>query len=202
MEEYSGSNTVVLCGTAADAPRFSHESRGETFFTFPLEVRRLSGTADRLNVLVRESLLRQMPVRAGDRLVAAGELRSFNNRSGTGSRLVISVFARTLRAGDADDRNEVVLTGTLCKQPNLRETPLGREICDLMLAVNRRCGRSDYLPCIAWGLLARETADRQVGEKLRLRGRIQSRRYVKLIGTEQTERTAFEVSVAEAERLT
>ncbi len=202
MDQYTGSNSVSLRGVAADAPRFSHESRGETFLTFPLEVRRLSGAVDRLNVLARESALRDLALTDCASLAVEGELRSFNNRSGgVGSRLVISVFARALRFEDGEDRNEVFLSGTLCKRPNLRETPLGREICDLMLAVNRRYGRSDYLPCIAWGLLARETADWQVGDRLELRGRIQSRKYVKLLGTEQVEKTAYEVSVAEAEKI-
>ena len=201
MEEYTSGNRVALRGAVAEAPRFSHESRGETFFTVPLEVRRLSGAVDRLNVLARESALRQTELTDGSSLAVEGELRSFNNRSGVGSRLVISVFARVLRIEDGEDRNEVFLCGTLCKRPNLRQTPLGREICDLMLAVNRRYGRSDYLPCIAWGLLARETADWQVGDRLELRGRIQSRKYVKLLGTEQVEKTAYEVAVAEAERI-
>lgn len=200
MEGFTDSNSVLLRGVAADAPRFSHESRGENFFTFPLEVRRLSGAVDRLNVLARESALRQAEIGECGALAVEGELRSFNNRSGVGSRLVISVFARVLRFEDGEDRNEVFLSGTLCKPPNLRQTPLGREICDLMLAVNRRYGRSDYLPCIAWGLLARETADWRVGDRLTLRGRIQSRRYIKQLGAEQIEKTAYEVSIAEADK--
>ena len=201
MEESTSSNRVALRGAVAGAPRFSHESRGERFFTFPLEVRRLSGAVDRLNVLARESTLERTALTEGGALAVEGELRSFNNRSGVGSRLVISVFARSLLLEDGEDRNEVSLTGTLCKRPNLRRTPLGREICDLMLAVNRRYGRSDYLPCIVWGLLARETADRQVGDRLALRGRIQSRRYIKQLGGEQLEKTAYEVSVSEIEKV-
>ena len=201
MDEYTGNNSVLLRGAAPGAPQFSHESRGERFYVFPLEVQRLSGAVDRLNVLARAPLLRAAePLEAG-KLGVKGELRSFNNRSGVGSRLVISVFARALEFEDGEDRNEVFLSGTLCKPPNLRETPLGREICDLMLAVNRRYGRSDYLPCITWGLLARESADWRVGDRVRLRGRVQSRQYVKLIGAEPVEKTAYEVSVAEGEKV-
>ncbi len=195
------SNSVTLRGAVADAPRFSHESRGERFYTFPMEIERLSGAVDRLNVLARESALRETPLSERGKLFVSGELRSFNNRSGVGSRLVISVFARALRFEDGEDENEALLTGTLCKRPNLRRTPLGREICDLMLAVNRRYGRSDYLPCIAWGLLARESADKDAGDRLSLRGRVQSRNYIKQTGAEEIEKTAYEVSVAEIEWL-
>ena len=201
MDERISSNSVTLRGVVAGAPRYSHESRGETFYGFPLEVQRLSGAVDRLNVLARAQAVQNLELTERGKLGVAGELRSFNNKSGVGSRLVISVFARTLAFEDGEDVNLVSLTGTLCKRPNLRTTPLGREICDLMLAVNRRYGRSDYLPCITWGMLARESADWQVGDRLCLRGRIQSRSYIKLLGTEQVEKTAYEVSVSEAEKL-
>ena len=201
MDENPKINSVALRGAAAGAPVFSHESRGERFFSFPLEVERLSGTTDRLNVIAREELLRQTPVTEHGKLGVRGELRSFNNRSGVGSRLVISVFAREMAFEDGEDENLAELTGTLCKPPNIRVTPMGREICDLMLAVNRRYGRSDYLPCIAWGLLARETAEWRVGDRLTLTGRVQSRRYIKVLSGEQVEKTAFEVSVTDAHRL-
>ena len=126
-----------------------------------------------------------------------GELRSFNNKSGEGARLVITVFAKEIILCDDEDCNVIRLIGTLCKKPNLRTTPMGRDICDLMLAVNRKYGRSDYLPCIAWGIKAREAADWDVGTTVSLEGRIQSRTYIKLIDDVPVEKTAFEVSVIE-----
>ena len=124
-----------------------------------------------------------------------GEVRTFNNRSGIGSRLVISTFARQLELGPGLDGNRLELTGTLCKPPSLRATPLGRTICDMILAVNRRYGRADYLPCIAWGSLAHLCGGLQVGDRVHLNGRLQSREYTKLVGEELEERVAFEVSV-------
>lgn len=129
------------------------------------------------------------------RIQVTGELRSFNNKRGEGARLVITVFAKELGFTDGEDMNVIELAGTLCKPPNLRVTPMGRDICDLMLAVNRRCGRSDYLPCICWGRRAREYSQLQVGDRLSLTGRIQSRPYIKLIEGEPVEKVAYEVSI-------
>ena len=148
-------NQATLRGRAAQAPCLSHSNHGVAYYTFPLEVNRLSGTADVLNVVADETLLEQCPVTAGEEYQVAGEIRSFNNRSGVGSRLVISFFAKSLQPAQGEHLNQLTLSGVLCKAPNLRRTPLGREICDLLLAVNRRYGRADYLPCIAWGGLAR-----------------------------------------------
>lgn len=198
MDEMQNSNRVFLCGVPAAEPVYSHESRSEPFYTFPLEVARLSGTVDRINILLRRTLLPDLrPSRAG--LVAVeGELRSFNNRGGEGSRLVISVFARSLWAPNEPQwENRVELTGTLCKAPTHRTTPMGREITDMMLAVNRPYGRSDYLPCIAWGQTARMAADWTVGVRVHLIGRIQSREYIKNLDGQAIRRVAYEVSVAE-----
>jgi len=195
MDELQENNRVLLCGTPMAEPIYSHESRSERFYTFPLEVARLSGTVDRLNIVLRQSQLPEVrPSRAG-LLEIRGELRSFNNRSGQGHRLVISVFARQLvPAVEPFWENRVELTGTLCKAPNLRLTPMGREICDLLLAVNRPYGRSDYLPCIAWGQTARMAAGWSVGQRLELQGRIQSRDYIKNLDGQAVRRTAYEVS--------
>ena len=197
MEDMRGNNTVLLVGTAAGEAVFSHASRERRFYTLPLAVRRLSGTEDRLNLLLDEGFLRERTVFPGLRLGVKGELRSFNNRSGQGSRLVLSVFARELWDAPGEDVNEVFLTGSLCKAPNLRRTPMGREICDLLLAVNRRYGRADYLPCIAWGRAAEEAGGWAVGQSLSLRGRLQSRKYTKLLPEGSQERVAYEVSVVE-----
>ena len=126
----------------------------------------------------------------------AGEVRSYNNRTGTGSKLVITVLAREVAPSRLEEgENRLSLGGALCRRPTLRRTPLGREICDLLLAVNRPYGRADYLPCIAWGSLAAHCGALDVGDRLRLEGRLQSRQYHKLVDGEQVERTAFEVSV-------
>ena len=198
MEETGSVNTVFLRGCVRGAPTASHETRGERFDRLTLEVERLSGAVDRVPVLARSQLLDELELpEAGEgaKLCVRGELRSFNNRSGVGARLVITVFAKELWFEPGPDENEVILSGTLCKPPTHRMTPLGREICDLMLAVNRRYGRSDYLPCIAWGAAAREAALWDMGTPVSLRGRIQSRNYNKTVEGETVEKTAYEVSV-------
>ena len=194
MDESMVRNYAVLRGILADAPRFSHMSRGERFFIFPVETRRLSGTADTINVIARQSLLESAEIMEAGKIRVTGELRSFTNKRGEGAKLVIAVFAKALALEDGEDINTVELSGTLCKEPNLRVTPMGRSICDLMLAVNRRCGRGDYLPCICWGSRAREAADMHTGDHLSLTGRIQSRPYIKLIDGEPVEKVAYEVS--------
>lgn len=199
MDMNSENNYVRLCGVMAGSPAFSHLSRGQEFYVFPLEIRRLSGNADTVNVLVRRSQLFRLEAQEADKLCVEGQIRSYNNRRGTGAKLVITVLARELSFSGEEDGNTVFLSGTLCKAPNLRTTPMGRDICDLMLAVNRSYGRSDYIPCICWGLRAQEAALWDVGTRIRLTGRLQSRRYIKLTEQGAEEKTAFEVSVTEAE---
>ncbi len=195
-------NRGLFSGLILNEPTFSHENHGEDYFRFPLQVERLSGTEDVLPVLASRSLLEQMPVLAGERVEVEGEIRSFNNRSGVGAKLVLTVFARCLRAAGSDeDRNEVMLCGVVCKPPIYRHTPMGREITDLTLAVNRRYGRSDYLPCITWGGLARLAGELQVGDRLQLRGRFQSRNYTKVLEDQVVTRTAYEVSAMALEPL-
>ena len=139
-------NRVELRGVAEDAPLLSHVNHGCAFYRFTLSVLRLSGQADKLPVIVPRPLLLLTPVSPGDGVHITGQLRSFNNKSGQGSRLVISTFAQTLTHDAGEPLNRIFLSGVLCKQPALRRTPLGREICDMILAVNRRYGRADYLP--------------------------------------------------------
>ena len=198
MDMIPENNVLRLVGMLAGRPAFSHSGRGVEFWQFPLSVLRLSGTADVLNVIVRRELLEAAALSAGDKLLVQGELRSFNNRRGEGAKLVITAYARELSLCSGEDENRLQLLGTLCKAPTLRQTPLGRDICDLMLAVNRHYGRSDYLPCICWGALARQAAGWQVGDRLRLEGRVQSRSYLKLTEEGTVERTAYEVSVLTA----
>ena len=188
-------NRVELRGVAEDAPLLSHVNHGCAFYRFTLSVLRLSGQADKLPVIVPRPLLLLTPVSPGDGVHITGQLRSFNNKSGQGSRLVISTFAQTLTHDAGEPLNRIFLSGVLCKQPTLRRTPLGRSICDMILAVNRRYGRADYLPCIAWGKVAAKIAEMQVGDRLTLEGRVQSRTYIKQTDAGSEERTAYEVSV-------
>ncbi len=188
-------NFVELCGCIADKPKFSHVGGSDNYYSFPMDIERLSGFVDTINVIAREDIIEQLEIDNCVHLAVTGELRSYNNKQGEGSRLVISVLAKQMMFTDEEDTNTVLLTGALCKRPNLRRTPMGRQICDLMLAVNRKYGRSDYLPCIAWGRLADTTAEMSVGDTLSLEGRIQSRKYIKSINGILTERTAFEVSI-------
>ena len=188
-------NRIFLRGRLAAPPVPSHVNHGVEYFTFPLAVRRLSGAEDRLNVVASQEQLAELPLEQGCPLAVLGEVRTFNNRTGVGSRLVVSVFARTLSCEEGEDENRLELSGTLCKPPALRSTPLGRTICDMILAVNRRYGRADYLPCIAWGSLAYRCGAMEVGDRLALEGRLQSRAYTKEIDGRIQERIAFEVSV-------
>lgn len=187
-------NEVLLEGLTLGEPEWSHENHGTQFYRVFLQAPRLSGQVDVLPVLLPGGLAAQT---AADRLLRVrGQLRSFNNRSGVGSRLVLTVYAQEIQAGLDEPCNQIELSGALCKPPIFRRTPLGRSICDLMLAVPRRYGRADYLPVIAWGQLAVRASRLRVGDPLALEGRVQSRTYHKVTdagGTE--ERVAYEVSM-------
>ncbi len=196
MDEIFAANRAELCGTVTALPRYSHESRGIRFFTFPLQTRRLSGTADTVNIVARQSMLPGDSMLQAGPVRVTGELRSFNNKSGVGNRLVLTILAREIGPG-GEDENHIALTGTVCKPPTLRVTPMGREICDVILAVSRRYRRSDYIPVIAWGQQARDIAGSPVGTQLSVRGRLQSRAYTKVIDGESFQRLAFEVSAAD-----
>ncbi|MCI8476995.1 MAG: single-stranded DNA-binding protein [Oscillospiraceae bacterium] len=195
MQTSWNENRAILRGTVAASPAASHENHGITYDTFPLSVCRLSGCPDVINVVAAQSLLEEFPLEAGMEVEIQGEVRSFNNKSGQGSRLVITLFARQITPASGPHCNELTLRGVLCKPPILRRTPLGREICDLMLAVNRRYGRADYLPCIAWGAVAQYCGSLQVGDSITLEGRLQSRTYTKLIDGQSQERVAYEISI-------
>ena len=186
-------NEVLLEGIPLQAPTLSHENHGLQFYRFFLEIPRLSGQADILPVLVTAE--QRSLITAGRPLRVHGQLRSFNNRSGTGNRLVLTVYAQTVESGIGQTENRILLSGALCKPPIFRRTPLGRSICDLMLAVPRRYGRADYLPVIAWGQLAVQADGLQVGDTLALEGRVQSRIYHKVTEEGTFERVAYEVSM-------
>jgi primosomal replication protein N len=188
-------NKILLRGRLSAPPAPSHVNHGVEYFLLPLSARRLSGAEDHLNVIAAKEQLSGLSLKEGSPLTVRGEVRTFNNRSGVGSRLVVSVFARELTQEEGEDENMLALSGVLCKPPALRATPLGRTICDMILAINRRYGRADYLPCIAWGSLAYHCGSMKVGDRLALEGRLQSRVYTKEIDGQMQERTAFEVSV-------
>ena len=194
-------NQITLRGTLVELPQFSHENHDKQFYRFLLEVERLSGATDRLPILVPEQVLSAMDVSGGTMLGVKGQIRSFNSRAASGRRLVISVYAENLEACDGEAENQVCLTGTVCKQPVYRRTPLGREICDVMLAVNRPYHRADYIPCIFWGRTAEEVSSCSVGTELSLTGRLQSRTYIKMLEQGSECRTAYEVSAMSAEIL-
>lgn len=192
-------NRILLRGSLGELPRLSHENHGNRFFGFPLEVPRLSGTVDTLPVLVPEHVLCAMDLSGGDLLEVQGQIRTYNSRCGERRRLVISVYAGCLISCEGEPDNQVELTGTICKEPVYRQTPLGREICDVMLAVNRPYHRADYIPCIFWGRTAEQVSCCGVGTMLHLTGRLQSRTYLKLLETDMETRTAYEVSAMTAE---
>ncbi len=191
-------NQITLCGTLAAAPRLSHESHGTRFFAFSLEVERLSGNRDVLPVLAPEAVLERCDPFGGDFLRVTGQIRSFNRRTPQGRRLLIHVCADSISVCSGPPVNDAALRGVLCKEPVLRRTPLGREICDLMLAVPRSCSRTDYLPCIAWGRTAEALSALPVGAAVALCGRLQSRVYQKQLETGREERVAYEVSALTA----
>ena len=186
-------NDVLLEGHPANRPEWSHENHGTQFYRFSLEVPRLSGTPDVLPVLLPGALLDRIDSQGSLRI--RGQFRSFNNRSGVGNKLVLTVYATDIQPGTGEPCNQILLTGSLCKPPIFRRTPLGRSICDLMLAVPRRYGRADYLPVIAWGQLAVRASNLGVGDSLSLEGRVQSRAYHKVTDSGTEERTAYEVSM-------
>lgn len=190
-------NQLCLCGVIDTQPVLDHEVFGEQFYRMDLRVQRLSGVSDLLPVTVSERLMNSQ-VSPGTRLCVAGQLRSYNKVVGGAGRLLLTAFAQRLLAPDeAENPNLVQLTGAICKPPAFRTTPFGREIADLMLAVNRAFGKSDYIPCIAWGRTARYAASLNVGDKLRVQGRFQSREYQKQMpdGTVMN-RMAYEVSLS------
>ena len=192
-------NQLSLTGVIMENPQFDHEVFGEAFFRTVLSVPRLSGAFDLLPLTISERLMGE-DFQQGATVAIGGQLRSYNKVMGGAGRLLLTAFAQHLRPVDEEENpNTVFLSGALCKPPVYRRTPLGREICDVMLAVPRPYRRTDYIPCILWGKNAQEAADALPGAKLRVTGRLQSRDYVKVVdGVSQT-RTAYELSVTQAE---
>lgn len=203
---YLENNHLVLVGKVASEKRYSHEIYGEKFYIFNLEVVRLSETVDIIPITVSERLLTSISLDMDKKLKIEGQFRSYNNFENERNRLILTVFAKEIieisdeEASQEEVSNEVVLLGYICKKPIYRQTPFGREIADILLAVNRAYNKSDYIPCIAWGRNARFCQNVEVGTEIKLTGRVQSRTYEKKFedGTSQT-RVAYEVSVSSLE---
>ncbi len=197
-------NKVGIIGEVISDFEFSHEVFGEGFYMVNVSVNRLSNQPDIIPLMVSERLVDVTKSCVGMMVEASGQFRSYNRHEGTKNRLVLSIFVREWEYVE-DDReigktNQIFLEGFICKPPIYRKTPLGREIADLLVAVNRPYGKSDYIPCIAWGRNARYASTFQVGAKLRIWGRVQSREYMKKIGENEGEkRIAYEVSVSKLE---
>ena len=187
-------NQIILRGSLQQLPQFSHENHNRRFFRFTLCVPRLSGTEDLLPVIAQEELLNSIDLSGGSMLRVEGQIRTHNVRENGIRRLLIFVFATAITAEEGESINDVILQGTLCRNAAYRHTPLGREICDVMLAVPRAFHRADYLPCILWGRIAQNCAACRIGDVLRITGRLQSRVYTKVTDTGKEERTAYEIS--------
>lgn len=204
----SGINMMKLSGEIAQPPVYDHTLLGEAFYRMTVKAKRLSGTYDELPVTVSERLLgsaEEHPAAEGTRTEITGQIRSYNQHDENGSHLIITVFARDIAFPEeeaGEDRNETELIGRICKPVIYRTTPFSREIADILLAVGRRYGKSDYLPCIAWGRNARFASELFVNDMLLIRGRLQSRGYQKTLpeGTVE-QRIAYEVSISSIEKI-
>ena len=209
---YADNNHLVLMGRVTSEKRFSHEIYGESFYIFDMEVPRLSNTQDIIPVTISERLIPEGTLEIGKRVLIKGQFRSYNSYENEKNKLILTVFAKDIFFDDEIESqveegeskeivsNEVILTGYICKKPIYRQTPFGREIADLLLAVNRAYNKSDYIPTIAWGRTARFCQNLEVGTEVRVTGRVQSRTYEKKFedGTVE-QRVAYEVSVGSLE---
>ncbi len=199
-------NQVVIMGEIVSDFQFSHEIFGEGFYMIDVKVPRLSESSDIIPLMVSERLIDVEEDYKGLNITVQGQFRSYNRHEERKNRLVLSVFAREIEFVDetpeSSKTNQIYLDGFICKEPIYRKTPLGREIADLLLAVNRPYGKSDYIPCICWGRNARFASSFTVGSHVQIWGRIQSREYVKKLNELETEkRVAYEVSVSKIEYL-
>lgn len=194
-------NSIQIRGSLTELPRFSHENHGRKFYRFTLEVPRLSGAVDLLPVIAEAQIMERIDPCAGAMLTVAGQIRSHNQRTDGVRHLLIFVFATDIVVEDGEPINDVIVEGPLCREPTFRRTPLGRDICDVMLAVPRMFHRADYLPCILWGRTAQEVAACHTRDCIRIVGRLQSRIYTKLTPEGAQERTAYEISALSADIL-
>ena len=207
---YLENNHLVLVGKVTSDKKFSHEIYGEKFYIFDLEVPRLSGNADIIPITISERLLEKEDLEIDKKIIVEGQFRSYNSYQNERNKLVLTVFAKDVKFIENQDEeiqaskdfvsNEVTLNGYICKKPIYRQTPFGREISDILLAVNRAYNKSDYIPCIAWGRNARFCQNLEVGSQVKVVGRVQSRTYEKKYedGTSET-KVAYEVSISSLE---
>lgn len=206
MNIYSDNNSVEIVGKVKNEPKINHEVYGEKFYIFSLCVNRLSRSFDEIPILISERLIDINNVKEGSVIEIEGQYRSYNNVNGNRSKLILNVFAREAKIvvdfNDSMYKNAVYFSGYICKKPNYRTTPFGREISDILLAVNRAYNKSDYIPCICWGRNARFCERLQIGKKMKIWGRIQSRFYEKRISEDKViKRVAYEVSVNKLEEI-
>ena len=203
-ENISDNNVVAVAGKIVSEKKFSHEVCGEGFYIFNLEVMRLSGEADVLPVTISERILENETIEVGKYMKIKGQLRSYNSYENKKNHLILTIFARDIESANVEDisngPNQICLNGYVCRLPIYRTTPFGREISDILLAVNRPYNKSDYIPCITWGRNARYTGKLKVGDNIKVCGRIQSRNYQKkLEDGSVVVKTAYEVSVSKLE---
>ena len=200
MENLMNNNVVNLSGKIALEPIYSHQVFGEGFYSLEIRVGRLSDSYDLIPLMISERLMDVKEDYRGQYIEVLGQFRSYNRHEASRNRLVLSVFAREVSICQEEDStvkpNHIYLDGYICKPPVYRKTPLGREIADLLVAVNRPYGKSDYIPCIAWGRNARFSQDLEVGRRITVSGRIQSREYTKKLGETSETRVAYELSVS------
>jgi len=204
MDNLMLNNKICLEGRVASNLDFSHEMYGEGFYSFDLEVQRLSDSVDILSITVSERLLTDLELNLGADIVVEGQLRSYNKFVDGSNRLILTVFARNIVPCEEKSKNpnEIFLDGYVCKEPVYRTTPFGREIADVLLAVNRAYNKSDYIPTIAWGRNSRFCQSLEVGDNIRIWGRLQSREYQKKISeNEIVRKVAYEVSISKMEKV-
>ena len=204
MDNLMLNNKICLEGEVVSGLEFSHEMYGEGFYNFYIEVPRLSDAKDALFVTVSERLIGGMDIKIGSPLIVEGQLRSYNKFVDGANRLILTVFARNISVCEEKSKNpnQIFLDGFICKEPVYRTTPFGREISDMLLAVNRSYNKSDYIPTIAWGRNSRFCRSLVVGDNIRVWGRLQSREYQKKVSeTEIIKKVAYEVSISKMERV-
>lgn len=204
MDNLMLNNKIFLEGTVLTELEFSHEMYGEGFYTFNFEVPRLSETKDNIVVTVSERLIAGMEINVGSELVIEGQLRSYNKFIDGANRLILTVFAREINfcIEKSKNPNQIFLNGYICKKPIYRTTPFGREIADMLLAVNRAYNKSDYIPTIAWGRNSRFCKTLNVGDNIKIWGRLQSREYQKKISENKAiKKIAYEVSISKMEKV-
>lgn len=200
MENLLTNNYAVAVGDLQSEFSYSHESYGECFYSFTVRIPRLSDSADIITVTASERILCDEDYAIGDRIKVTGQFRSYNNYSDVGNKLILTLFAKAMEKAEGERYlNEIELNGFLCKQPVYRTTPFGREITDMLLAVNRTHNKSDYIPCIAWGRNAKFAQRLNVGDNIIVSGRMQSREYQKKIDDDVITKTAYEISVSKIE---